>query len=85
MTTSALPPGVSLSHLSEQVFEVLARYTTFPWPVLSTQCKRLGLDPAFLTSADLRRLIPLLTAGVARFTSPLKGEQARRELENLAR
>jgi len=78
-----LPGGVTLGPLSSRVFEVLARYTAFPWPVLMAQAKRAGHDPTQLTPVSLRQIIPLLSSGVARFTSPQKGEAARQELEAL--
>jgi hypothetical protein len=78
-----LPGGVTLGPLSRQVFEVLARYTAFPWPVMTAQAKRVGHDPTQLSPMALRQLIPLLSAGVARFTSPQKGDAARQELEAL--
>jgi hypothetical protein len=67
------PPGVELGGLSQQVFEVLAEYTAFPWPVLLAQASRVGVDPKHLTRADLERIGPRLAEGVARFTSPEKG------------
>ena len=79
-----LPLGVTLGPLSLQVFDVLAKYTAFPWPVMVAQCKRCGVDAANLTPASLRQVIPYLSSGVARFTSPQKGDAARRELERLA-
>ncbi len=75
----------TLSPLAERVLGVLRFYTAFSWPVLRAQCDRLSLSPATLNAAQLPPLIPLLAAGVARFTSPLKGEQVRRELELLLR
>ena len=83
MADLKLPPGVTLGPLSRQVFEILARYTAFPWPVMVGQAKRVGQDPTHLTPAGLRQLIPLLSSGVARFTSPQKGDAARADLETL--
>jgi hypothetical protein len=67
------PPGVELSDLSLRVFEVLAEYTVFPWPVMMAQAARLGLDAQSLGERDLRLLAPKLAEGVARFTTPEKG------------
>lgn len=67
------PPGVELGELSQQVFEILAEYTVFPWPVLHAQAGRIGVDAQNLARADLVRLGPKLAEGVARFTSPEKG------------
>ena len=64
MNGPGLPAHVRLTPLAEQVFAVLERYTAFPWPVLSTQCKRANVDPAALGPDGLRQFIPLLEAGV---------------------
>jgi hypothetical protein len=77
--------GVELGSLSERVFDVLSRYTVFPWPVMMAQAKRMQLDPAALTPSDLERLLPRLVEGVERFTSPEKAEAVRLELEALVR
>jgi hypothetical protein len=70
-----------LSAVAERVFDVLARHTMFPWPVLKTQCERIGVDPFRLTPASLDgQLLDNLAASVARFTSPAKGAEVRDEL-----
>jgi hypothetical protein len=78
-----LPDGVALSPLAHQVFECVARYTAFPWPVLMTQCRRCQIDPATIDDKALRRLIEPIVTSVARFTSPGKGASLKRELEAL--
>jgi hypothetical protein len=78
-----LPEGVVLTPLSARVFNVLANETAFPWAVMLAQCKRCGCDPTALTPADLKTVLPFLSQGVARFTSPEKGERVRTELEKL--
>lgn len=84
MTSLAkLPEGVVLMPLSAKVFDVLARETAFPWAVMLAQCKRCGCDPTALTPSDLKTVLPLLSQGVARFTSPEKGERVRAELDHL--
>ena len=82
---SKLPRGVVLGPLSERVFAVLERHTAFPWPVLTVQCKRLGIDPSNVSPTELPALIPLLVTGVERFTSPANAEAVRLELEVLLR
>lgn len=79
------PGGVELGPLSERVFDVLSRYTVFPWPVMMAQAKRLSLDAAALTPGDLERLLPRLVEGVERFTSPEKASAVREDLERLLR
>ena len=74
------PEGTKLSEVALQVFEVLRKYTGFPWPVLAAQCKRVGATPETLTVAVLPTLIPYLAAGVGRFTSPDKEAAVRKEL-----
>ena len=80
-----LPTGVQLNALSASVFEVLEQHTAFPWPVLAAQCKRYGRDPENLSPADLDELIVHLANGVARFTSPEKGETVQRDLAAVLR
>lgn len=77
------PDGVVLAPLSAKVFDVLAQETAFPWPVMVAQCKRCAVDPTALTTTDLKTVTPFLAQGVARFTSPEKGERVRDELEKL--
>ena len=79
------PDGVSLGPLSGRVFDVLAQYTVFPWPVMMAQCKRIGADPARLTTEELERALPFIVSGVARFTDPGKAARAERELLALIR
>jgi hypothetical protein len=78
-----LPEGVELNELARAVFVVIAQYTAFPWPVLSTQSKRLGVDLATLTRAQLAQMVPLIAASVGRFTSPATQEAVRRDLAKL--
>ena len=80
---SSIPEGVSLSTLGRAVFRVLQAYTAFPWPVLSTQCKRASVDPSTLGRDDLARIIPALASGVARFTTPLNEPLVQRDLRAL--
>jgi hypothetical protein len=74
------PEGVVLGAVSIKVFDCLTRYTSFPWPILMAQSKRCQLEPAALTYDGLERVLPFLVEGVARFTSPQKGELLRQEL-----
>jgi hypothetical protein len=78
------PSGVTFNALSESVFDILAEYTAFPWAILTTQAKRVNVDPAALTPADLPALIDLLAEGVGRFTSPEKRDRVRAKLLALA-
>src|SRR5690606_14272240 len=79
------PAGVELGSLASKEISVLSEYTAFPWPVMLAQSRRRGVDPARITPDDLRELLPLLSAGVERFTSPQKGEAVRQDLERLLR
>lgn len=79
------PEGTALSEVAHQVFDILRKYTGFPWPVLAAQCKRVGVTPDALTRAALPTLIPYLAAGVGRFTSPEKEAAVRKELSLLLR
>lgn len=82
---SGVPDGIQLNELGQAVFRVLQGFTVFPWPVLSTQCKRAGIDPSALTRDQLDQLIPALAAGVARFTTPLNDPLVQRDLRALLR
>jgi hypothetical protein len=84
MTTLGKPPeGVVMTPLSARVFQVLAQHTAFPWAVMLAQCKRCDVDPSALSPTDLKKVAPYLSTGVARFTTPEKGESVLRELERL--
>ena len=69
-----------MSPVAREVFKVLERYTAFPWPILAAQCKRVGTAPDQLEPVSLPALIPLLAAGVGRFTSPAKESAVKKEL-----
>lgn len=71
--------------LSRSVFDVLARYTAFPWPILSAQCKRAGIDPMNLDGRGVAKIIPLVAEGVRLFTSPEKATLVTGELTRLTR
>ncbi len=78
-----VPANVQLSPMAERVLAILSHHTAFPWPVLMAQCQRCNLDPAQIGAAEVKQLAPLLSAGVARFTSPQKGAQVLAELNKL--
>lgn len=80
---SQRPAGVLFNALSEAVFECLARHTAFPWPVMLAQSKRVGEDPANLTSAGLTKAMPHFVTAVERFTDPVKAASVHRELRAL--
>lgn len=73
-----------MSPFSRAVFDAVAKYTAFPWPILTAQCKRGGLDPMNLEAAGLTKLIPLVAQGVGLFTSPEKATLVAAELARLA-
>ena len=75
-----LPEGVVLGAFAREVFDAIARYAAFPWPVLKTQCERANIDPLTLSPADLEQVLPAIVAGVELFTSPAKGAALRSEL-----
>jgi hypothetical protein len=74
-----------MNAFSARVFAVLSSYTAFPWPIMVSQCKRCNVDPGQLTPIALKSVIPHLATGVARFTSPQKGDLVKAELEALVR
>lgn len=77
------PQGIELGELSLRVFEILAEFTVFPWPVLLAQAGRIGAAAQNLEPEDLERLGPRLAEGVARFTSPEKGAAVLERLNEL--
>lgn len=83
LKTSKLPSGSAMSPLAGDIFRILERYTAFPWPILAAQCKRAGVTTDHLEAASLAILIPLLAAGVGRFTSPDKEAAVKKELLGL--
>ena len=82
---TGVPAGATLSPLAREVFQVLQGHTAFPWPVLSTQCKRLNIDLAVFSAADLAHVTPQLAASVGRFTSPAHEAAVKRDLLALSR
>ena len=78
-----LPEDVTLNDLGQRVFDVLARHTSFPWPVLQAQCKRHGVDPRTLAPEGLTRVVDDLADAVGRFTSPQTKQAVASELRSL--
>ena len=74
-----------LSSFSKEVFDVVARYTAFPWPIISAQCRRANVDAMNLDRESLGRVVDFISEGVGYFTSPEKATLVRRELALLAR
>jgi len=72
-----------LTPFAQRVFDTLAKYTAFPWPIMLAQCRRADVEPATLQARDLHKVIDFMSEGVARFTSPEKGEALRAELRAL--
>jgi hypothetical protein len=75
----------ALSPFSKEVFDVVAKYTKFPWPVLTAQCRRANVDPLHLDRASLEKIVDFVSDGVGFFTTPEKATQVRHELTLLAR
>jgi hypothetical protein len=73
-----------LTPFAEKVFDVLGRYTAFPWPIMLAQCKRANVDPAMLRASDLPKVLDFIVEAVERFTSPEKARAVRTELQQLA-
>jgi hypothetical protein len=77
-------PG-NLAPFALQVYEVLAKHTAFPWPVMMAQCRRANVEPTNLNADDLEKVVEFMAEAVARFTSPEKGMAVRTELRLLAK
>jgi hypothetical protein len=82
---SFTPDPPALNRLSADVYTALSQHTAFPWPLLKTQGRRHGIDPANLTPAGLGELIQPLALGVARFNDMQSGFAARMALVELLR
>jgi hypothetical protein len=74
-----------LSSFSKEVFDVVAKYTMFAWPVLTAQCRRVNVDPMHLDKESLTKIIKFVADGVGLFTSPDKARQIESDLRLLAR
>lgn len=74
-----------LSDLSRQVYAIVAQHTAFPWPLLTTRCRRLGVDAASLTAADIRTVTQPLALAVAQVSTPRAAIRMRLQLQDLAR
>lgn len=72
-----------LTPFARTVFETLAKYTAFPWPIMMAQCKRADLDPKKLDARNLESVIHYLSDAVGRFTSPEKAAAVRADLAEL--
>jgi len=77
------PDNVQLSAFARRVFDILADHTSFPWAVMLAQCKKVGVDPAKLSPADLNKAKELMANAVGQFTSPAVRDHVLRELTSL--
>ncbi len=78
-------PPPTLGPLALCVYGVLERHTSFPWPVLKSQCRRHGVDPTELSPTTLGAVIQDLALAVARFNDMTAGLAVRRDLVALLR
>jgi hypothetical protein len=76
-------PDRALSGLAEQVVQIIENHTALAWTLLESHCERAGFVPDALGLAELEHLRPGLAEGVARFTSPEKGEDVSIRLQAL--
>ena len=74
-----------LSPFARSVFEALAKYTAFPWPIMMAQCRRVDLDPKTLDAKGLASVLDHFSEAVGRFTSPEKAAAVRADLAALIR
>jgi hypothetical protein len=73
----------NLTPFASQVYDTLAKYTAFPWPIMMAQCRRAGLNPVTLTPGELEAVVEFMAEAVARFTSPDKGAAVLAEMRSL--
>lgn len=76
-------PPAELSDVGRRAFDVLAEFTSFPGPVLVAQLKRHGIAPEDVDCEGLRLALEDIAHGVARFTSPEKGDAVLARLREL--
>ena len=69
-----------LTPFSRSVFETLAKYTAFPWPIMMAQCRRVDVDPKTLDAKGLELVMQHLSDAVGRFTSPEQAVAVRADL-----
>lgn len=74
-----------LGRTSFKVYQALAKFTAFPWPIMKSQCRRRGLDPAELSATQLGFVLQDLALAVARFNDMNTGFAARRALVDVLR
>lgn len=85
MAKSLNPRPEGLAGFAARVYDILAQYTVFPWPVMKTQCERVGVDPMKLLPSQLdEQLIRHLADGVGRFTRPEKRAHLFEELQKIS-
>ncbi len=74
----------NLSPFAREVFDALAKYTAFPWPVMMAQCRRANVDPVSVSPRDLDAVCDFMAEAVGRFTSPEKAAAVRDDLRALS-
>lgn len=76
-------PTIPLSTVSSQALDILREVTPLAWPILETQCSRAGINPATLTSEELKSIAARIENAVSRLTSPLNGSRVQQKLAAL--
>ncbi len=69
-----------LSEVSKRVLAVIEQHSRLAWPILKTQCRLEGLDPAHLCDEDLPKIAGAIATATARFTSPERGRRVEAEI-----
>ena len=75
--TRAMP---ELGTWSRALHDLLERFTSFPWALITAVCQRHGCDPSDLTRSEIEALVPALALGIASFNDVDDGFRMKREL-----
>jgi hypothetical protein len=62
---------------------VLGEHTPFGEQIFTTQCKGINAKPDNINLRELERLIPMLSARVGQWTSPVTGRTVESQLRRL--
>lgn len=80
--SSKLSPEQMSPH-GRRTYEILAHFTMFPGPMLTTQLKRHDLNEASVDAEGIAAALDDIVAAIERFTSPEKGAMVRQLLTEL--
>lgn len=74
----------NMSEISDQVYDLLAKYVSMPWAMMQSHCTRMGKDPYNLQRADLALIAEPLSKAITPFAGPKGAAVLLQELRGLA-